>query len=74
MIALAGSVLVASLLGSPHCAGMCGGFVCFYAAQGGRGQARAHAAYNFGRLFSYLVLGLLAGALGRTLEQASSPA
>lgn len=74
MIALAGSVLVASLLGSPHCAGMCGGFVCFYAAQGGRGQALAHAAYNFGRLFSYLVLGLLAGALGRTLEQAGAGA
>lgn len=74
MIAVAGSVLVASLLGSPHCAGMCGGFVCFYAAQGGRGQALAHAAYNLGRLASYLVLGILAGALGRTLEQAGAAA
>jgi len=74
MIALAGPVLVASLLGSPHCAGMCGGFVCFYAAQDGRGQALAHAAYNLGRLFSYAVLGLLAGALGRTLEQAGAGA
>lgn len=69
MMALAGSVLVASLLGSPHCAGMCGGFVCFYSAQGGRGQALAHVAYNLGRLFSYVVLGVLAGALGRTLDQ-----
>lgn len=69
MIALAGSVLVASLLGSPHCAGMCGGFVCFYAAQGGRGQAFAHVAYNLGRLLSYAALGALAGALGRTLDQ-----
>ena len=62
MIALAGSVLLASLLGSPHCAGMCGGFVCFYSGQDGRGQTRAHAAYNLGRLVSYLVLGLLAGS------------
>lgn len=69
MIALAGSVLVASLLGSPHCAGMCGGFVCFYAGQGDRGRALAHVAYNLGRLFAYAVLGALAGALGRTLDQ-----
>lgn len=74
MIALAGSVLVASLLGSPHCAGMCGGFVCFYAAQDGRGQAFAHAAYNLGRLASYLVLGVLAGTLGRTLDEAGAGA
>ncbi len=74
MIALAGSVLVASLLGSPHCAGMCGGFVCFYAAQGGRGQALAHVAYNLGRLLAYAALGALAGALGRTLDQAGAAA
>ena len=74
MIAVAGSVLLASLLGSPHCAGMCGGFVCFYAGQGGRSQAWAHAAYNLGRLASYLLLGLVAGLLGRTLDQAGAGA
>jgi len=74
VIALAGSVLVASLLGSPHCAGMCGGFVCFYAGQGGRGQAFAHAAYNLGRLVSYLLLGALAGALGDSLDRAGHAA
>ncbi|MFN8586374.1 MAG: sulfite exporter TauE/SafE family protein [Candidatus Eisenbacteria bacterium] len=74
MIAVAGSVLLASLLGSPHCAGMCGGFVCFYAGQGGRGQFWAHVAYNLGRLGSYLLLGLLAGLLGRTLDQAGAGA
>lgn len=68
MIALAGTVLLASFLGSPHCAGMCGGFVCFYAAQGG-GRALAHAAYHFGRLAAYVALGALAGAFGRTLDQ-----
>lgn len=74
MIAIAGSVLLASLLGSPHCAGMCGGFVCFYAGQGGRGQAWAHVAYNAGRLLSYLALGALAGALGHTLDAAGAGA
>ena len=38
MTALIASVLGASLLGSAHCAGMCGGFVAFYA--GGAGALR----------------------------------
>jgi hypothetical protein len=74
MIALAGSVLLASLLGSPHCAGMCGGFVCFYSGQDGRGQTLAHVAYNLGRLVSYLLLGLLAGAAGHLLDRAGAAA
>ncbi len=74
MIALAGSVLLASLLGSPHCAGMCGGFVCFYSGQDGRGRWLAHVAYNAGRLFSYVLLGLLAGALGHVLDRAGAAA
>ncbi len=70
MIALLGSVLAASLLGSPHCAAMCGGFVCFYAGQpGARREALAHAAYNGGRLLSYLALGTIAGALGAGLDR-----
>ncbi|HUK61913.1 MAG TPA: sulfite exporter TauE/SafE family protein [Dongiaceae bacterium] len=73
MIPLVGSVLLASLLGSPHCAGMCGGFVAFYAGGGagagpgggGRGAGwLPHAAYNGGRLVSYALLGIVAGALG----------
>jgi len=74
VIALAGSVLAMSLLGSPHCAGMCGGFVCFYAGQDGRGRFWAHAAYNLGRLVSYLALGLAAGALGHGLDAAGAGA
>ncbi|MEP7345061.1 MAG: sulfite exporter TauE/SafE family protein [Gemmatimonadaceae bacterium] len=65
---LAIGVLVASLLGSVHCAGMCGGFVCFYAGGAGSGT-RAHVAYNAGRLVSYLVLGLLAGLVGTTFDR-----
>jgi uncharacterized protein len=61
-------VLVASLIGSVHCAAMCGSFVCLYAGvgvrrQGGGGTA-AHVAYHIGRLMSYVTLGLAAGALG----------
>jgi sulfite exporter TauE/SafE len=74
MIALAGSVLLASLLGSPHCAGMCGGFVCFYSGQDGRGQNLAHAAYNLGRLVSYVILGVLAGSVGHVLDRAGTAA
>ena len=39
VIALVGPVLAASLLGSPHCAGMCGGFVCFYCRPGRQPRA-----------------------------------
>lgn len=74
MIALLGPVLLASLIGSPHCAGMCGGFVCFYAGADGRGRAWAHAAYNGGRLLSYLALGVLAGLAGRGLDAAGAHA
>jgi sulfite exporter TauE/SafE len=74
VIALAGSVLLASLIGSPHCAGMCGGFVCFYAGQDGRGRNLAHVAYNLGRLVSYLALGLLAGSVGQVLDRAGAAA
>ena len=53
------AVLAASLLGSPHCAAMCGGFVCFYAGAGRAHRAgRRHVAYNAGRLVSYVLLGL----------------
>lgn len=75
---LALAVLVASLLGSVHCAAMCGAFACLYAADGAgpRGASRAsgwsHAAYNGGRLLSYVLLGALAGALGGAIDQAGA--
>jgi sulfite exporter TauE/SafE len=66
-VSLTLGVLLASLVGSVHCAGMCGGFVCLYtgtgAPRGLRGLA-PHAAYNLGRLASYLSLGAAAGLLG----------
>jgi len=72
MIALAGSILVTSLIGSPHCAAMCGGFVGFYAGQGGERRVWPHVAYNLGRLVSYATLGLLAGWLGAGIERAGA--
>ena len=67
-------VTVASLLGSLHCVGMCGGFVAFYASETKMGVTPwgAHAAYNFGRLFAYVVLGAVAGALGAAVNVAGS--
>jgi hypothetical protein len=72
MSVLIATVLGASLLGSAHCAGMCGGFVAFYAgaAPGPRRWSRlaAHLAYNGGRLGVYAALGAAAGALGAALD------
>jgi sulfite exporter TauE/SafE len=69
------TVLTASLLGSLHCAGMCGAFVTF-AVTGGTAdaatQARLHAAYNLGRLVVYVLLGVSAGALGAALDLAGA--
>jgi len=65
------AILVASLLGRVHCAGMCGGFVCFYAA-GARTTMGAHIAYNGGRLISYLLLGLMAGVVGMGVDRAGA--
>ncbi|HEY3288419.1 MAG TPA: sulfite exporter TauE/SafE family protein [Gemmatimonadaceae bacterium] len=69
MITLVGAVLVASLLGSVHCAGMCTPFVCFYAGADARASAWGHLAYNGGRLVSYLLLGAIAGAVGAGVQQ-----
>jgi sulfite exporter TauE/SafE len=75
MTALALSVFVAALLGSAHCAGMCGSFACL--ASGGdasrpRDAWRSSAAYNLGRLLSYATLGAIAGAAGAGLDQAGA--
>ena len=73
MTALALTVLAASLLGSLHCAGMCGGFVAFYAGTPGGRAAASHAAYNLGRLLAYTALGLVAGLLGAATDLAAAP-
>lgn len=74
-------VLIASLVGSAHCAGMCGAFVCLYAGSGPaasqtpearRAIHRGHLLYNGGRLLAYLLLGALAGGLGSAVTRAGA--
>jgi sulfite exporter TauE/SafE len=70
-VTLLAGVLVASLVGSIHCAAMCGGFVCAYAGTGaprGLSGLPGHLAYNGGRLVSYVTLGLAAGAIGARVD------
>ena len=74
MITLVATVLVASLLGSLHCAGMCGPFVAFAVGQPEGGQSRVglQIAYHGGRLITYTLLGAIAGSLGALLDMTST--
>ena len=66
---LAASVLVASVVGSPHCAGMCGGLVAFCTGIGeGRRSRSALVGYHGARLLSYAIVGVAAGAVGLALD------
>jgi len=69
------TVFVASLVGSLHCIGMCGPFVAFYSGADGSGGARrllSHAAYSGGRMVTYVLFGVAAGAVGAALDVAGS--
>lgn len=77
MIALVSAIFLASLVGSLHCAGMCGAFVAIACGQTGgprgpRDAARLQAAYHLGRLVTYLALGITAGTAGHLLDIAGS--
>jgi len=78
MWTLLSTVFAASLLGSAHCAGMCGGFVAFYAGSSAQTSAaarlQAHLAYHGGRLATYATLGAVAGSLGQALDLAGDAA
>jgi len=71
MLALLASIFVASLIGSLHCAGMCGGIVVFCVGMTPdqpRGAWRLHATYNGGRLVGYMALGAISGGLGAAVD------
>lgn len=75
--ALALSVLVAALAGSPHCAGMCGAFAWMAGgpeeAKGPRGRgAEGMMAYHAARLAAYALLGAAAGLLGHGVNSLGS--
>jgi sulfite exporter TauE/SafE len=62
------AALLAGLLGSAHCLGMCGGisglFALHSSARGLKRQLPMALAYNAGRLLSYTLLGFAGAALG----------
>ncbi|HUI54587.1 MAG TPA: sulfite exporter TauE/SafE family protein [Bryobacteraceae bacterium] len=61
------AIFVLGLAGSLHCLGMCGPIVLSYGV-GLRGpRPTAHAAYNAGRILTYMLLGALAGTAGRAI-------
>jgi len=69
MIGLAGAILVASLLGSMHCVGMCGPMALWAGGVGQAGVNRGGAwarltAYHGGRAVTFLAAGLAAGWFG----------
>ncbi len=75
MSPLLATVFVASVVGSLHCVGMCGPFVAFYSGSDGSAGTRrmlSHAAYSGGRLVTYVLFGLAAGAVGAALDVAGS--
>jgi len=67
MTPLLGTIFVASLLGSLHCVAMCGPLIGLAGSARTLRLALLHAA---GRLATYVVLGTLAGALGRAIDLA----
>ncbi|MFO0826822.1 MAG: sulfite exporter TauE/SafE family protein [Phycisphaerales bacterium] len=71
VVALLSTTLAASLLGSLHCAGMCGGLVAFTAQLESPKRpsiVATQSAYNGGRLVAYAALGAVAGSLGAALD------
>jgi uncharacterized protein len=71
MTALILAVFLASLLGSLHCAGMCGGLMAFAVGLGGGAKGDRgflHVAYHGGRLATYTLLGVLAGFMGAAVD------
>ena len=59
------ALFLVGLLGGTHCVGMCGGIVgALSLGAPAAGRWSLHLAYNAGRIASYALAGLLAGALG----------
>ena len=71
---LLGSVFLASLLGSLHCVGMCGPFALLAGTDLERRRSAMipTAAYSFGRLVTYSIVGVIFGTLGLALNAGTS--
>jgi sulfite exporter TauE/SafE len=72
---LLSAALLAGLLGSAHCLGMCAGISGLYAVNSGIATLRAQVpfaiTYNAGRIISYAVLGIVVAAFGSVIVKAS---
>ena len=66
------AVFSASILGSLHCAGMCGGLMFFAIGSDQKTtkntRIRLQSAYHGGRLLTYTLLGIIAGFAGQALD------
>jgi len=61
------SALILGFIGSFHCAGMCGPFAFILSADKSDGlHVIRKLLYNFGRIFSYILLGMLVGLVGES--------
>lgn len=75
VLALAGTVLASSVLGSAHCAGMCGGLALAASGPVGASEGSRVArqlGYHTGRLASYAVVGAIAGLVGSVVDDAGT--
>lgn len=68
------TVMIASLLGSLHCVGMCGPFAMLAAASNEQRKSALYPAmaYSLGRLATYSLVGVAFGSLGMALNRGSS--
>lgn len=76
MMAELGLIALAGLLGSSHCVGMCGGFAMIIglSATTRRRVLLRQCAYSAGRVFTYSMLGAVAGLIGvRVISQTTLP-
>jgi sulfite exporter TauE/SafE len=67
-----GSALVSGLMGSAHCAAMCGGIATGFAVPGTRNGWVEALQPNVGRLLGYAVAGALAGGIGHGIVSIAS--
>lgn len=58
------ALFAAGLVGSVHCAGMCGGLACALCCASERSRWRRQLLYNLGRVGTYVFLGAVAGLAG----------
>ena len=75
LLPLLSAALLAGLIGSAHCLGMCGGISGLFAVNASvtsmRRQVPFALAYNVGRIASYAVLGIIVASAGSVIVKAS---